>query len=145
VTGLSMRTLFEAHEQTILVAEGIANIRGSRASIMTAGDPLAMIFQKLTRRRFRFGDAMLAKIDAAEAQMKADAERMAELEDALDEVQCRLETYTLCTGALEWERIADILRETKHEYMERLVRSIAEDAKNYELEDAIKALQEDAS
>jgi hypothetical protein len=73
VTGLSMRTLFEAHEQTILVAEGIANIRGSRASIMTAGDPLAMIFQKLTRRRFRFGDALLAKIDATEAQMKAAA------------------------------------------------------------------------
>jgi septation ring formation regulator EzrA len=87
VTGLSMRTLFEAHEQTILVAEGIANIRGSRASIMTAGDPLAMIFQKLTRRRFRFGDALLAKIDAAEAQMKADAERIAELEGDLEQLR----------------------------------------------------------
>jgi hypothetical protein len=83
VTGLSMRTLFEACcEEVELRAVCAAS---AKWDAWRAGEPddMAEGWIIAHRRAGKFTDALLAKIASTEAQMRADAERIAKSEERL--------------------------------------------------------------
>lgn len=76
MTGLAMRTLLSAYRGACVAAE----LCWTWTSVLDDAQ-VDWLHYKKGQQADRFYAALLAKIDASEAQMKADAERIAELEE----------------------------------------------------------------